>query len=291
MKYLIALVIFMSILNIASSQEDKPLLTFGMVTDIHYADIPNIDQKAYNKSLDKLKECIDTMNQHSVDFLIELGDFKDQSHPASEEKTLVYLFRAEKVFATFNGLRYHVLGNHDVDCISKKQFLSVAKNTGINEDQTYYSFDRKGVHFIVLDACFDSVGRDYEKGNFDWGDPNIPEKELKWLKKDLRGSKGPVIVFCHQLLDGEGTYHVDNAASVRKILEQSGKVAAVFTGHYHEGQYRLINNIHYYTLKALVDGTTKTDNSYAIVSVTPSRIKVQGFKNAEAIQFGIDSGK
>ena len=40
-----------------------------------------------------------------------------------------------------------------------------------------------------------------------------------------------------------------------KILHASGKVLAVFQGHHHSGSYSNIAGIHYYTLKALVEGS------------------------------------
>jgi predicted phosphodiesterase len=269
------------------SQESHPIVTFGIVTDVHYADIPDKDKRTYNQSLEKLDECVTKMNEHAVDFLIELGDFKDCNETKSEEKSMIYLYRAEKSFSKFDGPRYHVIGNHDVDCISKDQYQSVIRNTDIPGTSTYYSYTAKGIHFVVLDANFDSTGKDYVKGQFDWNDPNIPEKELKWLKKDLHKARGTTIVFCHQLLDGHGEHYVKNSKEVRKILEKSGKVAAVFQGHYHEGQYHMMNGIHYYTLKALVEGSGKDNNSFAIVSVYSDMIKVKGFKRAESMQFGI----
>lgn len=267
------------------AQESKPLLTFGMVTDVHYADIQNEGNRAFGQSLEKLQECVDTMNRYLPDFLVELGDFKDMSRPASEEKTLIYLYRAEKVFSGFRGPRYHVIGNHDADCISKEQFNAVVENTGIPKALTYYSFLANGITCIVLDANYDSTGRDFYKGQFDWGDPNIPEVELKWLKKQLRQSRGPAIVFCHQLLDSNDEYAVDNAAEVRKLLENSGKVAAVFQGHYHEGNYRYINGIHYYTQKALIEGEGSGNNSYALVKVFPESIHIIGFRRADSMTF------
>ncbi|MBK7028034.1 MAG: metallophosphoesterase [Bacteroidales bacterium] len=290
-KNISILLVLFSAYMLAECQESKTILTFGMVTDAHYADIPDSGPKAYSQSLEKLKECVDTMNYYQVDFLIELGDFKDMSQPPSEEKALIFLYRIEKVFREFKGPVYHVLGNHDMDCITKEQFQSVTVNTGIPSGQSYYSFDVKGIHCIVLDANYDSLGKDFSKGQFDWGDPNFSEKELSWLKKDLRKAKGPTLVFCHQLMDGEGSYYVNNASKARKLMENSGKVVAVFQGHYHEGQYRMINDIHYYTLKALVDGGGKQGNSYAKVTLEPGTLKVQGFRNAESIHFGISNKK
>jgi hypothetical protein len=225
------------------------------------------------------------MNTQKVDFLVELGDFKDQNSPPAEQKTLSYLQAVESVFHRFDGPTCHVLGNHDVDSISKAQFLANIENTGIDPGKSYYSFYFNGVHFVILDANYKSDGTDYDHGNFDWTDANIPPAELQWLRRDLAESPGAVIVLIHQLLDGTGSHYIKNAAEVRQILEQSGKVLAVFQGHYHNGGYSRINGIHYYTLKAMVEGPGPENNSYAIVEVRPDMsITVTGYRKAVSKQ-------
>jgi alkaline phosphatase len=111
------------------------------VTDCHYADADPAGTRFYRQSLDKLTECVALMNAEKVDFLIELGDFKDQDKVPAEQKTCSYLEAVEQVFQDFEGPTYHVLGNHDMDSISKKQFLARVENTGIDSSRSYYSFD------------------------------------------------------------------------------------------------------------------------------------------------------
>ena len=259
----------------------RPTAKFGIVTDTHYADIDTVGTRFYRHSLDKLAECVELMNAKKVDFLIELGDFKDQNNPPVEQKTLSYLLTVEKVFQQFNGPTYHVLGNHDEDSISKSQLLANIKNTNIDSPCSYYSFDLKTLHFVILDANYTTDGSNYNHGNFDWTDANIAPDELDWLKHDLAAARGPVIVFIHQPLDGAGQYYVKNAADVRQVLQESGKVLAVFQGHYHQGSYSLIESIHYYTLKATVEGPGPQDNSYAVVEVLPNcTITVTGYRKA-----------
>jgi hypothetical protein len=258
---------------------------FGIVTDCHYADADSLGTRFYRESLDKLTECVALMNTEKVDFLIELGDFKDQDRPPVEQRTLSYLQVAEKVLQGFDGPTYHVLGNHDMDSVSKTQFLRRVENTKIDSSRSYYSFDLKALHCIVLDANYKADGADYEHGNFDWTDANIPSEELDWLKQDLAAPGGPVIVFIHQLLDGTGSVYVNNAADVRQILQASGKVLAVFQGHHHSGSYSNIAGIHYYTLKALVEGSGPENNSYAIAEVHPdSSITITGYRQAVSKQ-------
>jgi hypothetical protein len=258
-----------------------PALRFGVVTDCHYADTDPVGTRFYRESLGKLAECVDRMNAEKVDFLIELGDFKDENRPPVEEKTLLHLHKVEAVFRRFRGRRYHVLGNHDMDSISKQQFLSRVQNTGIGAGRSCYSFDARGLHCIVLDANYRSDGSDYDHGHFDWTDANVPAIELDWLRQDLAASRGPVIVFIHQLLDGTGSVYVKNAPEVRQILEASGRVLAVFQGHHHPGAYSHINGIHYYTLKGLIEGHGEDNNAYAVAEVHPDQsLTVTGYRKA-----------
>jgi len=258
---------------------------FGIVTDLHYAN-RQYSTRYCSESLDKLTECVELMNKQEVNFLVELGDFKDQDDPPVEANTITYLQAAEAVLRKFNGSIYHVLGNHDMDSISKAQFLANVVNTGIAPEASYYSFDLNGLHFVVLDGNFTSAGAAYDHGNFTWTDAIIPQAELDWLKQDLASANGPVIVFTHQLLDGTGSYYVGNAAGVRQILEASGKVMAVFQGHHHTGAYNQIRGIHYYTLKAVVEGSGAQNNAYAIVEVHPDRsITVSAYRKAVRKEF------
>lgn len=265
----------------ADGTDNKASLSFGIVTDAHYADTDARGTRLYRESLAKMTECVELMNEKKVDFLVELGDLKDEGNPAIEEATLKYLTEIEKTYGRFKGPRYHVLGNHDVDSISKKQFLGRVENTGIAEAATYYSFDSKEFHFVVLDANYKADGSDYDHGNFDWTDTNIPLKELDWLRKDLASSSKPVIVFVHQQLDVTGNTGVRNAAKVRQLLQDSKRVLAVFQGHHHAGHHSHIEGIHYYTLKAMVEGSGEKNNSYAIVDVhDDNSIVVSGYRRA-----------
>ena len=258
---------------------------FGIVTDSHYADADTIGSRYYRHSLDKLTECVELMNAQKVDFLIELGDFKDQNNPPVEQRTIKDLRAIEKVFQKFNGPTYHVLGNHDEDSISKEQFLTNIENTNIDPAKSHYSFDFNGVHFIILDANYRSDGTDYDHGNFDWTDANVPPAELNWLREDLAAGRRDAIVFIHQLLDGTGSHFVKNAGEVRAILQSSGKVQVVFQGHHHSGGYSRIEGIHYYTLKAMVEGAGEENNSYAIVEVRPDfGVTVTGYRKAVSKQ-------
>jgi hypothetical protein len=73
---------------------------------------------------------------------------------------------------------------------------------------------------------------------------------------------------------------------VRKILESSGKVLAVFQGHYHQNDYREINRIHYCTLAAMIEGAGLDHNAYALMSLfRDGSIKLVGFGQQRSYLF------
>lgn len=265
----------------------QPVARIGLATDCHYAAVEVRGNRFYRQSLDKLTECVDEMNRQGVDALVELGDFKDQDNPVVEANTLEYLRTIETAFRRFHGPRFHVLGNHDVDSISKEQFQSVVSNTGIPRDKTWYSFDAGGVHGIVLDANFSDKGVPHDSGRFKWSEAFIPHDQLTWLAADLKATKLPVLVFVHQRLDVNTQFGVSNGRHVRQILEASRKVLAVFQGHYHEGSHTHIHGIHYYTLKAVVDNSGPENSAYAIAEVGANGdVTVTGYRKAVSVRMG-----
>jgi len=254
----------------------KKDIRFGMVTDLHYAKIDARPGKTryYRDSVTKLRNAIKEFNAQDLDFIIELGDLKDQALNADKAETLNYLKAIENEFQQFKGPVYHVLGNHDMDCISKSEFLANITNTGQAETKAYYSFQMKGLKFIVLDANYLEDGSHYDSGNFEWFDSNIPESQLKWLNEELVNANQPCVIFVHQQIDSFHRHNdphcVKNAKAVRDILEANENVLAVFQGHNHCGGYQHHNGIHYYTLKAMVEGPAP-ESSYAIAHISSEK--------------------
>ena len=263
--------------------EGKEVVSFGMVADIHYADIPDAIGRSYREGPAKLSEAVEAFNRAKPDFIVELGDFKDFS--GDRERTLACLDEIERVFSGFRGDRFHVMGNHDFDCLSPDEFLSRISNSGQKKALARYSFVRNGVTFVVLDACYDSAMRHYSGSN-PWEDANIPPDEMRWFAGELERAAGAVVVFCHQRLDpGADALHlVKNAAAVRSLMEKSGKVKAVFTGHEHSGGSHFLNGIAYYTLRAMVTGRGPDENSYAVASLfADGSVRVKGWKKGRSV--------
>lgn len=244
----------------------------GLLTDLHYADRPSAGTRFYREALPKLDECIDRFNALAPDCVVELGDFIDAGETLEEETR--YLQTIEAAYARLRAPRHYVLGNHCVWTLTKDQFR---RNCAARS--SCYSFDVHGCHCVILDACFRADGVAYGARNFVWTDTEIPRAQRDWLRRDLQKSRGPCLVFVHQRLDVAGEYGVKSAVAVRSILEESGKVLAVFQGHFHENDYREINGIHYCTLAAMIEGSGPERNAYGLLSVfSDGRLKLEGFR-------------
>lgn len=265
----------------AVAKDEKPVVRFGYVTDCHYAahiDRPG-DPRRYAEGLAKLRAFAEAMNGLGADFVVEGGDFKDLGRTPAE--SLAYLDAMEAALAAFKGPRYHVLGNHDHDNLTKEEFLAHVANAGQDRARGWYAFTRGGVTFIVLDACYRPDGTPYARGNFNWKEAFLPSEQVEFLRATLAAAPGPCVPIVHQQLDAEDETCIRNAAEVRAVLEASGKVTCVVQGHYHEGAFREINGIGYYTQKASVIGSGLAHNAYALIEVYASgAVKVTGFSSA-----------
>lgn len=258
--------------NSLFADELPPTLRVALVTDMHYADKDSVGTRHYRETLPKLAEAATQFATDKPDFLVELGDLIDAAD--SPEVELRYLAKINEPFAAIAQDRHYVLGNHCVDMLTKEEFLG-----HVGQKESYYSFDRKGVHFVVLDACFRKDGKPYGRKNSAWDDANIPESEIDWLRQDLKKAEGKVIVLAHQRLDGNSSHCVKNAAEVRSVLEGSKKVLAVFQGHSHQNATTEIEHIHYCTLVAMVEGSGETNNSYTLLDIhSNGTLHVRGFR-------------
>lgn len=243
-----------------------------MVTDLHYADKPSAGTRHYRETLAKIAEAGEQFHKEKPDFVIELGDLIDAADSVEAEQK--YLARINKEFSALPGDKHYVLGNHCVATLTKDEFLD-----GVGRKNSHYSFDAGGLHFIVLDACFRSDGQPYGRNNSKWNDANIPDDQVEWLRADLSATKSKTIVFAHQRLDVKTDHGVKNAEPIRKVLEDSGKVLAVFQGHSHKNDIKEISGIHYCTLVAMVEGSGAENNGYSVMDIFDGgTIRLTGFR-------------
>jgi len=178
-----------------------------------------------------------------VDFVIQLGDFCYR-YPNNDPELAPEHENFLAIWNQFQGPRYHVLGNHESDGFTWEQTMAFW-----GMEKRYYSFDRNGYHFVVLDG-------NEERDSRPPGYPKyIGPEQAGWLKKDLAETELQTFLFSHQSLENNGG--VDNRAKIREILEkanrQSGfqKVVASFSGHHHIDYHTVINSIHYIQINSM----------------------------------------
>lgn len=268
---------------------DKPneVLSLGLLTDVHYADKDTRGSRAYRESLVKGKEAADFFKEKKPAALVCLGDLIDAA--PSVETEISYLSAITKVLDGAGVPRHHVLGNHCVATLTKEEFF---KHSGSVNKKGHYSFDLAGRHFVVLDACYNEKMEPYGRNNFVWHDSNMTPGQIAWLKKDLAETEAPTVVFAHQRLDLDrpNKYAIKQAGEVRKILEESGMVRAVFQGHSHKNELETVGKIPYCTLAAMVEGSGVEKNSYSLLRFyEDGSIKLEGYRRQKNQTFPVES--
>ena len=125
---------------------------------------------------------------------------------------------------------YPVPGNHDVTTTPIEPLYGETWG----KDRYYYSFDYNKSHFIILDTDL------HEQMD------TIPPVEMTWLKDDLEKNKDAEAIFLafHSPLYMYTDY---DWQAVHNLLKNY-PVRAVFTGHSHIYDHRLIDGIHYFCL-------------------------------------------
>ncbi|MEM0925715.1 MAG: metallophosphoesterase [Planctomycetota bacterium] len=205
----------------------------GLISDLHFGLAPD--------ALSRLEAFMQRVDEVKPDSILQLGDFNYgvDSRPCMD------------LWNQFDGPKYHVLGNHDMDKSAKEAMVELW-----SMPSNYYSFDHKGWHFVILDRNHLRIeGRyiDYKKANFyvdaakrGFADP----EQLEWLADDLEKNELPTVVFAHQ---GLGMSKHDDPDSpqcqIEIILAQanhrSGDIKACLCGHHHIDRYRQKDGIHY----------------------------------------------
>jgi 3',5'-cyclic AMP phosphodiesterase CpdA len=188
---------------------------------------------------------------------------------------------------------YHTIGNHDAFGVLTSS--GIAPNDPLYgkkmyEDRfgkTYYSFDRKGYHFVVLDSIQPTPDRLWEA--------RIDDAQLEWLRNDLSKllAGAPVIGVVHcPLVTAFATYAelvtagrkyntmtVANSPAVLDILA-SANVLAVLQGHTHINENVEYKGTRYITGGAVCGNWWRgprmgTPEGYSVVTVRDGQVKVR----------------
>lgn len=214
--------------------KSKPL-NFGIVADVHHGMMPGTQRR--------LSTFVNAAIEQEVDFIIQLGDF---CHKETKSKAFL------NIWNEFKGDKYHVLGNHDMDLSSKEEIMDFWEMP-----KSYYTFDQKGIRFIVLDANFlyqDGKYTDYSNSNFYVNDAlrtYINDEQIEWFGAELAAADLPIIVLSHQSL-WHYQWGVKNRLTLQREMEKhQEKIICCLNGHNHIDFHRQQNGIHYVEINSM----------------------------------------
>ena len=266
--------------------------TFLFITDCHLQ--PELDAAVGCHQAFAMARTI------SADFAIQGGDhvFDALGVPAARANSLIDLYTKTEQDL---GLKvHHTIGNHDAfgiypaSGVSPSDPLYGKKFFEDHFGKLYYSFDHKGVHFIVLDSIGITDDRAYEG--------RVDASQLAWLAADLKAlpAATPIIVSIHiPLVTAFESYEppptkpsahhglsVANAYEVIALFE-GHNVLGVLQGHTHINETVNWKGVPYLTSGAVCGnwwhGTRMgTPEGFTVVQVKngklSTRYETYGFK-------------
>ena len=170
-----------------------------------------------------------------ADFAIQGGDHIFDALGVPQQRSLDLFELYDKTQQDLGVQVYHTLGNHDCFGVYQKSGMQVSDSLygkRYYEDhvgKTYYSFNHRGVHFIVLDSIGLTADRGYEG--------RVDAAQLTWLADDLKAqpTAAPIIVSVHiPLVSAIDNYTPPPAtppAHHGNTVINSAEVTSLFAGH------------------------------------------------------------
>lgn len=264
---------------------ESPLVSFGLLTDVQYADADPQGERHYRASIPKLKAAVEDLAKEHLPFALHLGDVIDHDFVSFAT-----------VLPAFQGLGApvrHLLGNHDF-AVADADKGRVAATLGMPGD--YYSFSNSGVRFVMLDTN-DVSAYKYPRGSaqalaaeaalkqWSGGQTNntkpwnggVSPAQLAWLEKELAaadGAKEPVIVCGHHPLRPEVGHQALNNSEILAVLERHPGVRAYLCGHNHAGAEVIAKGVPFITFKSILHEPQVT--AYAVVRLFKDRLVIEG---------------
>ena len=245
-------------------------------TDLHYyggdraTAIFGKTKKLTQYSIPMLEQLVQKVNkEYYPDAVINLGDSIQDSN--TYEQDLHGLTYIANRFKEFDPPCYSVLGNHDM-----KMFDSHAEAKEIfGYDRFTYSLDLAGYHLVFLTTAIDpavhNLGGGIPKTHY------MSKEDLDWLRQDLLQTELPTLIFSHYAFFGKHEGEIfANAGELIKIIEQSGKVKATFSGHTHVPYLTCCKGVEYHVFGSPIASLAETgipDAVYYEVEITENSVK------------------
>lgn len=142
--------------GLAAIHGKEPLFSFGLISDVQYADIPDGRSflgvpRYYRHSIVVLQRAVKEWNNSKRHkFVINFGDIVDGYCPKDQSLSTVKKLVDE--FEMFNGPVYHLIGNHCLYNLPRSKLLPLLKIKSF-ESHAYYDFSPVPEYrFVVLDG-------------------------------------------------------------------------------------------------------------------------------------------
>jgi len=185
-------------------------------------------------TLKKAVAAVNSLDQ-KPDFIVFTGDLTHTTDDANERRSRMTQF--QDIAGQLNVKTVHYMaGEHDA---------ALDRGDAYQEffGKLNYTFDHKGVHFIVLDNVSDPGAI-------------VGETQLKWLQSDLKRLKpdAPIVVLTHRpLFDLYPQWDwatVDAKGVIDSLMPY--KSVTVFYGHIHQEHHYMTGHIAHHAAKSLM---------------------------------------
>jgi len=244
----------LSMVELAFGKGDAQRFTFAYISDSH---ITQIKGREFVRNWDRgLIRAVTEANllDPRPDFFFYGGDIAQLGKRAEIDHGL-------DILSALRGQTHYVIGEHDY-------YLDLGDYWRKQLGPDHYSFDHKGVHFVVLNSILT-----YDHWTHDrWGSGEermqqmarldnpqgspfmVGEAQRKWLQQDLSkvSRDTPLVVFSHsplQKIYKGWNFWTDDAEQVQALLEPFAKVTVLY-GHVHQIQTNQIGNISFHAAMA-----------------------------------------
>jgi 3',5'-cyclic-AMP phosphodiesterase len=209
----------------------KGELSFVQISDSHMG----FNKPANPDVAGTLKAAVDKINGLATEpeFLLHTGDISHLSKP-EEFDTVDQILKATRKETFF------VPGEHDVLEDDGKAF--VERYAKASKGAGWYSFDKKGVHFVGLVNVMNLKAG---------GLGTLGLEQLEWLERDVKHLKSstPIVVFAHIPLwtvYPEWGWGTQDSAQALAYLKKFGSVT-VLNGHIHQTMQKVEGNVTFHT--------------------------------------------
>ncbi|KAL8057294.1 hypothetical protein ABFX02_04G175400 [Erythranthe guttata] len=245
----------------------KPLLSFGVISDVQYANIP--DGHSF-LGVPRYYRHMKSWNHQNLKFAINFGDIVDGFCPKDQSLTSINEFRL------FNGPTYHMIGNHCLNNLSRDKLLPLLNIRNPNS-LAYYEFSPIPEFNIQFSEQAYQTDRRFLMFN-----GAVGKEPIEWLDRVLEDATKldqKVVIGCHLPLDADASSNevlLWNYNKVMDVVHRYSCVKACLAGHDHKGGYSVDSHgVHHRILEAALECPPGTD-AFGRIDVFHDRLLLCG---------------